>query len=323
MDNSVIDVAIEVINDFRRNGYSYLRLPDSLHQEALSLATFLYELDVSDRLSALARAESGVLGYYPSELEAKELADAIGVNILVLYGIRARGYSSFDFIDETSENLGSSPILRNNLWLDKPPTFKEQALSLYKKFQTIAREFSCALAAALSLVHEDSGINLSQELHRDCLSLMRILNYRVDETARVSKEHTDYEFITLTVSTCEGLEVKSTATGTWEIVPNLNGHAILLPGDMLEVASGGYIRSSLHRARCGEKARRAVIFFQGLPLDFKIDYAKLKGMPPRTFGEHIFSMLLRGAAHLEPQSESLARDLNIALQSINPFRLEK
>lgn len=316
------ELSTEIINDFRRVGYSYLELPPELILEAQSLATFLYDLDVIDRLSALATIRSGVLGYYPSELEAKEIAHASGTNISTWVGTQSRGYSSYDLLEEQSSILGTSPVFKENAWIDRVPAFKERALALYGHFKTLAGELSCSLSSALSSISEAGGIDLHNYIQRDCLSLMRILNYRADETAQTSKEHTDYEFVTLSLSTSEGLEVKSPA-GNWKIVPQRQDHAVLLPGDMFEVVSRGYVRSSLHRARCGGKARKAVIFFQGLPLEFKINYTRLGDMAPRSFGEHIVSLLLRGSAHLAPHAEHLAKQMNIAMPLRNPFRLGK
>lgn len=316
------EFSIEIINDFRRVGYSYLRLPRELILEAHSLATFLYDLDVLDRLSGLATTKSGVLGYYPSEQEAKEIARVSGTNISTWAGVQSRGYSSYDFMEEQSSILGTSPVIKENAWIDSVPAFRERALSLYGHFKVLVSKLSCNLSSALSSTAEAGGTDLHDYFQRDCLSLMRILNYRADETAQVSKEHTDYEFVTLSLSTGEGLEVKSPA-GHWEIVSQREDHAVLLPGDMFEVVSRGYVRSSLHRARCGGNARKAVIFFQGLPLEFKINYTRLGDMAPRSFGEHIVSLLLRGSAHLAPHAEHLAKQMNIAMPLRNPFRLGK
>ena len=92
---------------------------------------------------------------------------------------------------------------------------------------------------------------------------------------------------------------------------------------MFEVASRGYVKSTLHRARCASQPRRAVIFFQGLPLDFTFDYAGLGVTTRRSFGEHIIAMLIRGAAHLAPHADRLAKELNIAIPLSNPFRIGK
>lgn len=316
------ELSTGIINDFRRVGYSYLELPRELLLEAQSVAAFLYDLDVFDRLSALATTKSGILGYYPSELEAKEIACASATNISTWVGVQSRGYSSYDLLEEGSSILGTSPVILDNAWINGVPAFRDRALSLYSHFKTLATQLSCNLSSALSPNAETRGIDLYDYFERDCLSLMRILNYRADETAQASKEHTDYEFVTLSLSTGEGLEVKSPA-GNWEIVPHLEGQAVLLPGDMFEVVSRGYVRSTLHRARCGGKARKAVIFFQGLPLEFKIDYARLGDMAPRSFGDHIVSMLLRGSAHLAPQMEQIAKQLNLVIPVSNPFRLGK
>lgn len=312
---------IEVIEDFRRDGYSYFRLPLSVYNRSLSLANLLYALDICDRLSGLATLKSGVLGYYPSEMEAKEMGQATGMEIPTFIGTRKRGYSSFDFIEDSSSFLGKAPLLKN-VWFEGCPTFRRRALSLYGTLKTIANKLSCDLVTSFIRLNGYPDIDFHKCLQSDCLSLMRILNYSAEGIALTSKEHTDYEFLTLTIASCEGLEVKS-PSGNWKTVSHKKECAIVLPGDMFEVLSNGLIQSSLHRARCGEKERKAVVFFQGLPLDFKIEYSKLGEGAPSTFGEHILSMLIRGSAHLAPQAVSLAKQLNIAVPSSNPFRKGK
>jgi isopenicillin N synthase-like dioxygenase len=312
----------KITDDFTRDGYSHFRLPRELLQEAQSLATFFYGISVVDRLSGLARAESGVLGYYPSEREAEEVRNILGHSIPTLSGKRSRCYSSFDFLEDGSVYLGTNPLLREGRWIDKYPAVKQRALSLYGKIKALMKELSCNLSVALASRCEISRANLPEFFRRDCLCLMRLLKYRVDEVQKISKEHTDYEFLTLTIPSCEGLEVKSPA-GVWEAVPCQDDLAVLLPGDMFEAVTDGYIRSTLHRVRIRENERKSVNFFQGLPLDFEFHCSRLGDMVPRTFGGHVFSMLLRGAAHLAPQAEELAKQLNIMVPSRNPFRLGK
>ncbi|MDX6577821.1 MAG: hypothetical protein QOE96_3774 [Blastocatellia bacterium] len=314
-------LSTEIIRDFRKAGYSYFKLPKELVQEAESLAALLYDLDIQQRVRALATAESGVLGYYPSEIEASEIAHNSGTDISTWTGSKSRGYSSYDFIEEPSAVLGVLPVLRTNIWIPGVPVFRERALALYQEFKSLAIRLSRSLNSALLSVSHGS-LSIDDYLQGDCLSIMRVLNYRTDELRDVSKEHTDYEFLTLSISPAEGLEVKSPA-GDWQLIPAKEDHAVLLPGDMFEVTSRGYVKSSLHRARCAGQPRRAVIFFQGLPLDFTFDYANLGDIAPRSFGEHIISMLIRGAAHLAKHADQLAKELKINIPASNPFRIGK
>jgi isopenicillin N synthase-like dioxygenase len=314
-------LSIEIIRDFRRSGYSYFKLPKELVQEAESLAALLYDLDTRQRVRALATAESGVLGYYPSEIEAYEIAQNSGADISTWTGSKSRGYSSYDFIEEPSAVLGVLSVLRTNTWIPGLPVFRERALALYQEFKRLAIRLSRSLNSTMLSVSPGS-LSVVDDLQGDCLSIMRILNYRKDELREVSKEHTDYEFLTLSISTDEGLEVKS-PTGDWQLVPAKEQHAVLLPGDMFEATSFGYVKSSLHRARCAGQPRRAVIFFQGLPLDFAFDYAVLGDKMPRSFGDHIIAMLIRGSAHLAQHVDQLAKELEINIPASNPFRIGK
>src|SRR5207249_1801022 len=128
IDMNTIDesLSIEIIRDFHRAGYSYFKLPKALVQEAESLAALLYDLDIRQRIGALATAESGVLGYYPSEIEASEIAHNSGTDISTWTGSKSRGYSSYDFIEEPSAVLGVLPVLRTNIWIPGVPVFRER-----------------------------------------------------------------------------------------------------------------------------------------------------------------------------------------------------
>jgi len=52
IDMQMLDerLSTEIIRDFRRAGYSYFRLPKELVREAESLASLLYDLDISQRV---------------------------------------------------------------------------------------------------------------------------------------------------------------------------------------------------------------------------------------------------------------------------------
>jgi len=86
---------------------------------------------------------------------------------------------------------------------------------------------------------------------------------------RLAKEHTDYEFLTLSISTAEGLKLRS-PEGDWATHSAKEDHAVLVAGDMFEVISRGYVKSSLHRARCAGQPRRGSHLLPGPALDFHI-----------------------------------------------------
>jgi len=94
-------------------------------------------------------------------------------------------------------------------------------------------------------------------------TLFRILHYppltgAEEEGAVRAAAHEDINLITLLVAaTAPGLQVKD-AAGAWWDVPADPGSIVVNSGDMLQMASGGYYRSTTHRVvnPSGEDARR-------------------------------------------------------------------
>jgi isopenicillin N synthase-like dioxygenase len=151
---------------------------------------------------------------------------------------------------------------------------------------------------------------------------MRLLKYEQGNIQKESKPHTDYEFMTLVGSTVQDLEVKS-SSGEWHNAPCHPGKALLLPGDMLQVVTDGWLQSPLHRVRFGFEARFAAIFFQGLDLDEKIVYPSFDGDLSTTFGGHLCGMLVRSSPHLMADVDFWERELLISIPKKNPFRDKK
>jgi isopenicillin N synthase-like dioxygenase len=104
-----------------------------------------------------------------------------------------------------------------------------------------------------------------REMVRDSpQTLFRILHYppltgSEEEGAVRAAAHEDINLITLLVAaTAPGLQVKD-AAGAWWDVPADPGSVVVNSGDMLQMASGGYYRSTTHRVvnPSGEAARRS------------------------------------------------------------------
>lgn len=104
-----------------------------------------------------------------------------------------------------------------------------------------------------------------REMVRDSpQTLFRVLHYppltgAEEEGAVRAAAHEDINLITLLVAaTAPGLQVKD-AAGAWWDVPADPGSIVVNSGDMLQMASGGFYRSTTHRVvnPAGEPARRS------------------------------------------------------------------
>jgi isopenicillin N synthase-like dioxygenase len=159
----------------------------------------------------------------------------------------------------------------------------------------------------------------SDVFDQECCSIMRLLKYSSCGHSKESKAHTDYEFLTLVCANAPGLEIQN-ASGNWQSAPCNEGKAVILPGDMMQVASAGWVQSGLHKVQFGADERLSVIFFQGLGLQQQICYFENGSQVTSTFGKHLCGMLVRGAPHLQNALPLWETKLGTLIPERNPFR---
>lgn len=134
-----------------------------------------------------------------------------------------------------------------------PERLSQRTRQLYDALSELAGEL-------LGLIEEhtpdDVRLRLSRPL-REMIegsphTLLRILHYPPlagdeEEGAIRAAAHEDINLITLLVAaTAPGLQVRDTG-GVWRDVPADPGSIVVNAGDMLEMATGGYYRSTSHR----------------------------------------------------------------------------
>jgi isopenicillin N synthase-like dioxygenase len=314
----MIDAAL-VLSAFRSDGFAEIDLPEDLAHRLVRLAQWFYAKPIEERLATAAFRTSGVLGYYPSELAAKAIREEYCGAIPTFEGKRARGYCSYDLI-ANERILAASDLFGANLW----PADKEFRVEAWNLYETICQFMKHVSQSILGHVDAIGKLNQlpSDTFDQECCSIMRLLKYAAGHVEKESKAHTDYEFISLIKSNVQGLQVRN-ASGTWGMAPCGLGRAVILPGDMLEVATDGWVESSLHRVRVGEEDRLSIIFFQGIGLQQEITYS-IRGETIRsTFGKHLSAMLVRGAPHLQTQLHSWQEKLGINIPDKNPFGTAK
>ena len=94
--------------------------------------------------------------------------------------------------------------------------------------------------------------------------------------------HSDSGALTLLLQSpgVSGLQALAPDGTTWLDVPPLPGTLVLNLGELLQLASGGYYRATVHRVvpPCGDTARLSAPFFYNADYDHRI--AKPLDMPP-------------------------------------------
>lgn len=109
---------------------------------------------------------------------------------------------------------------------------------------------------------------------------LRLLHYppsrRTTQRQLGASAHTDFGAVTLLLQDGNpGLQVQDRASGAWREVPSTRYAYVVNVGDMLQMWTGGRLKSSVHRVMNGEEKDRysVVFFFDGnldcplLPLD--------------------------------------------------------
>ena len=252
-------VGNRLLRTLSRNGYALItehgidgHVLDSARCEAMRF----FALPTEEKLLCDIRRSSNHRGYVPFE-EAGSYDDEGG----------QRRYESYDVgldlhLDHETVQRGT-PLAGPNVW----PTdgrLRSSAQRCFDQLSDVADNVLTLLAVAL-------GIDITRlEAERSApLSQMRLINYHDIGTPSPNAAmgaHTDYEFLTLIKPDGPGLEVRN-REHTWAPVPATEDSLVLLSGDLLEVASGGRLPSSLHRVGPAAGARFSTVFFAGADYD--------------------------------------------------------
>lgn len=304
----------QLFKGLEMRGHCYVDIGRELSTKLRVLVDSFYGLDLMERLKLNVAKQMGFLGYAVSETEADSLSGMEMRCMPVFSGRRMRGYSSYDFVEDPNvfDALGLNV---GNIW---PPSskFRREACVVYRRIAGLMRDISRGVLA--EIVFESGRPFLKRgAFDGKCCSIMRLLQYPALPKMAISKAHTDYEFLSLIWPTVPGLEVMD-SKGRWHRPPVRENSAILLPGDMLQLASQGVIESSMHRVRYGDEERRSVIFFQGLK--FEEPLPKSAMLEARFFGHHLCGLLIQGTPHLASALDSGRLDLDFFVPEQNPFK---
>lgn len=147
---------------------------------------------------------------------------------------------------------------------DMPEFLQKDTWDLYNRLVTLGEELlTWVQTASPAEVKKLFSIPLQDMIQGSGENLLRVIHYppiKGDEEkgAIRAAAHEDINLITLLCSaTSPGLEVMDTA-GNWHTVPCDPGSIAINAGDMLQMASQGYYRSTTHRVMnpAGEEAKK-------------------------------------------------------------------
>lgn len=161
----------------------------------------------------------------------------------------------FPFQTETAKGY-SQPDLKEFYHLYRshnlPAGMSDRSWELFQYLIDLAEELLTWIEAASPMVRANLTMPLSEMIRDSKENLLRILHYPsldlipTDGAIRAAA-HEDINLITLLpAATATGLEVLDNF-GAWHEVPSNLGDIVINVGDMLQLATGGYYRSTTHR----------------------------------------------------------------------------
>ena len=243
-------VAEQINQACRESGFFYLKghgVSDSLCRRLDELSRKFFAQD--DKTKLAIRMETGGRawrGYFPvgGELTSGRPDQKEGI------------YFGSELSAEHPKVRAGTPLFGANLF-PSLPGFRETVLQYLDVFTELGHRLMRAVAMSLGL----EPAYFHERYTRDPLILFRIFHYPPMESAESDHanwgvgEHTDYGLLTiLRQDEIGGLEVKS--PNGWLSAPPIPGAFICNIGDMLELLTGGFYRSTPHRVRNTGKAGR-------------------------------------------------------------------
>jgi isopenicillin N synthase-like dioxygenase len=295
-----------------KNGYACIPCKVEVLLDLIELSARLHNLPIEEKVKIAADVSSGVLGYYPADND-------VGFSEFPQFsGLRRRGYASFDYTCYEG-CLGVSKVFGGN----KMPVgnthyfndIRRDIMSAYNTLRKISIDVVMALHCELD---RDLPLHkLAFDEKDPPYALLRLLSYK--KTEDISKAHTDYEYITLIITSQEGLEVQD-ESGRWIRLKNSGPECIVIAGDMIELFSNGKIKSTIHRVGPRFAERYSVVFFLGIHFNEEIKSLHLLEDGPVTFGEHVIGMSARSAPHLSGILGEIESDHGFRIPTKNPLR---
>lgn len=134
-----------------------------------------------------------------------------------------------------------------NVWPEELPEYRQQAVSLYRELERVARNMLEALS-----MHFDLRPNFFTDLMHEGNSVLRCIHYPaleewMDKDAVRAGAHEDINLITLLCeATSSGLELL-THDGQWMPVESTKGQIVVDAGDMLARLTNNVIPATTHR----------------------------------------------------------------------------
>ncbi|CAN6172131.1 unnamed protein product [Urochloa humidicola] len=177
-------------------------------------------------------------------------------------------------------------------WPHQPPIYREYMGKYATEVRRVALQLMEAMLEGLGLGKEylEKFQEGSQLLSVNCYP-------KVSQCATTIGlgSHSDYGFLTILLTSCQGLEVIERSSSNWKTVQQLPHALHVHIGDHMEVLSNGRMKTVVHRALLNpEEARISIASIHGFALYEKVTCAKelVDEENPTKYKENSFSDFL-------------------------------
>ncbi|TVU21824.1 hypothetical protein EJB05_31491, partial [Eragrostis curvula] len=226
-----------------------------------------------------------------------------GISQSVMDGALEAASEFFKLPSETKEEFASDD-LRQPVRYD---TSSKDSISVSRAFlkqENMGKYATEVRRVALQLIEailESLGLGKGylQEKFHEGLQLLAVNCYpkasQVPTTTVGLAPHSDYGFLTILLTSCQGLEVADRSSNSWKMVQQLPHALDVHTGDHMEVLSNGRIKTVVHRAVLNpEEARISIASIHGFALHEKVACAKelVDEQNPQKYKESSFSNFL-------------------------------
>lgn len=166
-----------------------------------------------------------------------------------------------------------------NLFPAAFPELEEKAMAWAALMSSVGAELLAALLAAIGLPED----HFAAAFERDPMWMGKLVHYvGGDAVPGAGRQgvgaHADYGFVTLLLQDAVGgLEVQPHGQSEWIDVPPIPGALVVNLGEMLEVATDGYLMATIHRVTAPPAGvdRYSVPFFWAPRLDAVVEAVEL------------------------------------------------
>lgn len=164
-----------------------------------------------------------------------------------------------------------------NQWPAEYPQLEETAMAWAERMSAVAHELLSHLAVAIGLPEDQ----FTEAFERTPAWMAKLIHYvggLKEAGSQGVGSHADYGFITLLLQDqVGGLEVQPHGSSEWLPVEPIPGALVVNLGEMLEVATDGYLMATIHRVQAPPEGvdRYAVPFFYSPRLDATIEKVQL------------------------------------------------